>query len=585
MITPETLGPRFEKHRQLAMRIVAWVTAVSVIAVAGAAVLTGSNATWAIVAFSLVLTGIGFGALRMSGAQGRVVLSLALIGQCILLNAAMIGHPMQADSHLFYFTALTAIATLSSRPALLAALAVIVAHHLLASVFFPALAFPTADLWYDIMRSGFHAVAAALAVGNLVLIVNIRLLQTVYAERRAMKLEEAMEESEQALATAERKSAEALEEKSRAEEALSAAARSQTEAEAALRNAEENAAAARRAEEQTEETRRKFKAEIDEVIAHLQEKLFRLAEGDLTTRIERPLPPAFAELSQSFNLGVARLEGALAEVRNEVVSIQVQSQEINDAAADLGQRTEKQVKTLTEAASTLQQLTTLITEIAGDTRAARQATEETRSEAASGTDVMTNTVSAMDKIEQSSSEVRKIITVIDDIAFQTNLLALNAGVEAARAGEAGRGFAVVANEVRALAQRSSNAAKEIDELISGSAGHVADGVGLVKNTGNALSSIRDAVERTAERIQAVSEATNEQSRGLTEVNAAISELESFTQNNAAIFEETQSANAVLFKTTKALSERIAQFRIKDQPDTGCISDYAFDSRDLGAASA
>ncbi|MBT9383201.1 methyl-accepting chemotaxis protein [Pseudooceanicola sp. CBS1P-1] len=248
-------------------------------------------------------------------------------------------------------------------------------------------------------------------------------------------------------------------------------------------------------------------------------------------------------------------------VQAEVVSIRNQSREIRDAAEDLGRRTEKQVATLSDAAATLQQLTTLIEEIARDTAAARTATEDSRNQAGSGNQLMETTVSAMDQIEGSSSEIRKIITVIDDIAFQTNLLALNAGVEAARAGEAGRGFAVVANEVRALAQRSSNAAKEIDGLINTSASHVHRGVDLVKTTGTALSGIRTAVERTVERMQAVSEATADQSRGLREVSTAITELEAFTQSNAAIFEETLSSNAVLSETANTLAARVGEFRI------------------------
>tara|TARA_R110000868_G_scaffold408790_3_gene692738 strand:+ start:112058 stop:113860 length:1803 start_codon:yes stop_codon:yes gene_type:complete len=558
----DTLGQRFESHRRLATRIVRWVVYLSAPAVAGAAFLTGGGMFWPVLIATILLAAFGAATSRMPGKIGRVLLSLALIAQCFLMNAAMMGHPMQPDSHMLYFTALTAIATLSSRPALLASLALIVAHHLLTTLLLPSLTFLTADISFNLIRSGYHAVAVALAVGNLLLIVNIRLLQTVFSERRAVKLEEAMKDVKSALAQAERQHEAARQAQVLAEQATASAMAARTEAETALKRAEDNASAAVLAQAETAEMRQKHEQEVAEVIDHLQEKLALVAEGDLTTRIDRPLPVAFSDLSRSFNTGVARLEDALVAVQEEVLSIQRQSQEINGAAEDLGKRTEKQVSTLTETASTLSQLTLLIRDIARDTGAARTATDETKVEATSGTDVMGKTVTAMDQIEGSSSEIRKIITVIDDIAFQTNLLALNAGVEAARAGEAGRGFAVVANEVRALAQRSSEAAKEIDALINGSATHVMNGVGLVKTTGSALESIRNAVTLTAERMQAVAEATSEQSKGLTEVNTAIKNLEAFAQQNAAIFEETIAANAVLFETAEVLADRVGQFRIR-----------------------
>ncbi|MBR9763674.1 MAG: methyl-accepting chemotaxis protein [Rhodobacteraceae bacterium] len=561
VINEATLGPRFGKARVMAQRLVAFSCLASVPVVAAAGLLLRNGTFLPTTLAAAVLAVVACATLRRPGPRARVVVALALTGQCILFNAAMMGHPMQPDSHMLYLVALTAIATLSSRPALLWSGGVIGLHHLGMTFVAPALVYLSQDLSFNLGRVAFHGVTVLLAVCNLMIIVHFRLLQTVFSERRAGQLERAMQEAQDSLHEARRQKEEAQEATRRAEEAHAAATRAQREAESALREAEANASAARAAEARNTETREQHAREVEEVIAHLQQKLSNLAQGDLTTRIDRPLPAAFADLSQSFNIGVARLEEAFAAVQAEVVSIRVQSREINDAAEDLGRRTEKQVTTLSEAAGTLQQLTTLIGEIASDTGAARTATEETRGEAVSGTEVMTRTVSAMDQIEGSSAEIRKIITVIDDIAFQTNLLALNAGVEAARAGNAGRGFAVVANEVRALAQRSSEAAKEIDALINSSAGHVGRGVTLVKSTGSALGSIREAVERTAVRMQAVADATADQSRGLNEVNAAIKELEAFTQRNAAIFEETLTANALLSETAEGLTARIGQFRI------------------------
>ncbi|MXN16476.1 hypothetical protein GR170_01410 [Pseudooceanicola sp. GBMRC 2024] len=551
------LGPRFlRQRRQVARALGLAGMALPLLVAAAAWFADNGTLPWVLPATLLAALGAVLAARRDSRA-GHVTLALALVAQCILLNAALKGQPVQSDSHVLYFIALAAISMLSSRTALAGAGALILAHHLLLGLLFPRLVFLDSGLSHVLFQLG----ALALTGGLLTLMISARRTQTLFSERRHGQLEAAMEKARIALAQADSRQREAEEAMTLTEEAIASATRARSEAEDALRRSEENAAALRQAEAEVAATQARHRAGVEAVIALLRERLAALAGGDLTTRIDQPLPSEFDGLSESFNAGVARLEEAMTVVQAEVVSIRNQSREIRDAAEDLGRRTEKQVATLSDAAATLQQLTTLIEEIARDTAAARTATEDSRNQAGSGNQLMETTVSAMDQIEGSSSEIRKIITVIDDIAFQTNLLALNAGVEAARAGEAGRGFAVVANEVRALAQRSSNAAKEIDGLINTSASHVHRGVDLVKTTGTALSGIRTAVERTVERMQAVSEATADQSRGLREVSTAITELEAFTQSNAAIFEETLSSNAVLSETANTLAARVGEFRI------------------------
>jgi len=242
-------------------------------------------------------------------------------------------------------------------------------------------------------------------------------------------------------------------------------------------------------------------------------------------------------------------------------SINDQSREISASATDLSTRTEKQAATLAEIAATLKELTRTIDLVASSSGEARKMAETASAEAAEGTGIMSQAVDAMDRIEGSSREIQKITSVIDDIAFQTNLLALNAGVEAARAGEAGRGFAVVASEVRALAQRSSDAAAEINGLISNSVGEIAGGAALVKTTGTALEGIQGSVTRITERLRSIAEATADQSRGLGEVNQAISELERVTQQNAGMFEETTAANAMLAGSADRLTDLMRGFRL------------------------
>lgn len=186
---------------------------------------------------------------------------------------------------------------------------------------------------------------------------------------------------------------------------------------------------------------------------------------------------------------------------------------------------------------------------------------DAQSNAEKGGEVARQAVDAMDGIKTSSQEISKITSVIDDIAFQTNLLALNAGVEAARAGEAGRGFAVVATEVRALAQRSSDAAREIDTLISSSGEQVERGVTLVDNTGAALASIVKSVSEISKRVSTIAASAREQSGALAEINTAVNELDHVTQQNAAMFEETTAASHALTAEADALAGAVARFKL------------------------
>jgi methyl-accepting chemotaxis protein len=187
----------------------------------------------------------------------------------------------------------------------------------------------------------------------------------------------------------------------------------------------------------------------------------------------------------------------------------------------------------------------------------------TRAQAEKSGEVVVQTVAAMDQIANSSERIASITRVIEDIAFQTNLLALNAGVEAARAGEAGRGFAVVASEVRALAQRCTDAAREINDLISESGGHVKRGVDLVGETGEALRGIVTAIGTVSSLVSEIAESSRQQSTGLTEINAAVTDLDQSTQQNAARLEETTAASQGLTNDANAMVRAVAKFRLKD----------------------
>ena len=300
------------------------------------------------------------------------------------------------------------------------------------------------------------------------------------------------------------------------------------------------------------------------VVDKLKVGLRQLADGDLTVAIHEEFRSEYEQLRTNFNQAVESLHSAMGAVIQNSESIRGETGEISNAADDLARRTEKQAGTLEQTAAALDQLTASVKSAASGADEASQIAASAQNKAETGGEVARKAVSAMDAIKSSSKEISKITSVIDDIAFQTNLLALNAGVEAARAGEAGRGFAVVATEVRALAQRSSDAAREINQLISSSGNHVRSGVELVDRTGDALNEIVTAVVDISSRVASIATSAREQSSGLNEINSAMNDLDQVTQQNAAMFEETTAASHALTSEANALVEAAGRFRVDAQ---------------------
>ncbi|GAA0526385.1 methyl-accepting chemotaxis protein [Rhizomicrobium palustre] len=301
--------------------------------------------------------------------------------------------------------------------------------------------------------------------------------------------------------------------------------------------------------------------QVQVIVGSVGEGLSALANGDLTARISAELTGPFAKLKDDFNVAMGRLETTMQQVTTSTREISSGAADISKATDDLSRRTEQQAATLEETAAALEEITnsvkttaTAIKEANGRAIAAKSAAEE-------GGTVVGTAVATMDKIEQSSKQIAEIIGVIDEIAFQTNLLALNAGVEAARAGEAGKGFAVVATEVRALAGRSSDAAKKIKALITASEGHVAEGVKIVGDTGQALGRIVEQILHINELVSQVSQAAGQQSSSISEVNTAVGQMDQVTQQNAAMVEESTAAARSLAHETEELAQQIGFFRV------------------------
>lgn len=297
------------------------------------------------------------------------------------------------------------------------------------------------------------------------------------------------------------------------------------------------------------------------VVEALRQGLRKLNGGDLTARIDEPFAGNYEDLRHDFNNTVQNMATAMLDILKNAENISNEARDISSTADGLSRRTENTAATLEQTAAALDLLTNSVKATADGAERADQAVSTAKANAESSSKVVIETVSAMDQISSSSERITSIIKVIDDIAFQTNLLALNAGVEAARAGDAGRGFAVVASEVRALAQRSSDAAREINDLIANSASQVRRGVALVDKTGDALKQIADSVSEIAELVSDIAVASRQQSANLVEINSAVTQLDQSTQQNAARLEETTAASEGLTKDAVALVGTVSHFKV------------------------
>ncbi|WOI53490.1 methyl-accepting chemotaxis protein [Parvularcula sp. LCG005] len=300
-----------------------------------------------------------------------------------------------------------------------------------------------------------------------------------------------------------------------------------------------------------------------QVVENLARGLKSLASGDLTHRISTPFTSEYEQLRVDFNSAISGLEQAVNAIIGNAGNIDATVRNISSAADNLSKRTANQAATLEETAAALDEVTEAVNETAQGANHANKAVGSARQMAEESDVIVKRAVEAMGNIEASSSEVSKILGVIDEIAFQTNLLALNAGVEAARAGDAGQGFAVIATEVRALARRSSDAAKEINELISSSSKQVGIGVELVGNAGGSLSKIMGSVKEVSELVSKIAVSAQEQARGLSEVNNSINQMDQATQQNAAMVEESTATSHALSEEASELVRCIAHFQTSE----------------------
>ncbi len=514
----------FEAQRHRGASLIGILLWLQIPLVAGIAVVM--DRPWMMpAAVALGVAAIATVATRATGAglSARIILGVALMGLISMMVALLAGDPLQVDMHMYYFAGLALLMLMLDWRVIAAGAGTVAVHHVVLNFALPSMIYPGGG---NLVRLSMHAVILVIEAAALVWLAMTlaKMFEVLAVEREA---------SEEARKRAEQASAEVV---------------------ARGREADE-------ARERGDLLRRETAEKQELVVGGLAEALARLADGELTYRLRAEFPSEYAGLRDDFNLALERLDGAMKAVAEASGAVAQGSGEINEAAGNLSRRTETQAGRLEETAAALTEITEAVGKAASGIREAARVTGEAKQDAEAGGEVVQRAVGAMASLEQSSKQIGQIIHVIDEIAFQTNLLALNAGVEAARAGEAGKGFAVVAQEVRALAQRSADAAKEISALISTSTGQVGESVALVGRTGEALQTIVGRVTVLDGLIRDVSGSAEEQARSLGEINSAVNQMDELTQQNAAMVEEASAASTALSQEARRLNELLGAFRV------------------------
>jgi methyl-accepting chemotaxis protein len=304
-------------------------------------------------------------------------------------------------------------------------------------------------------------------------------------------------------------------------------------------------------------------AQREQAVARVGEGMAALAKGDLTFRMTADIPAEYAEIRDQFNGAMDRLQEMVATIKTTSSAIAASSREISSGAENLSSRTEQQASALEESAATTEQLAASVKMSSQASRESVALADDATSVARAGGTIVHDAVDAMTRIEGASKRISEITGVIDGIAFQTNLLALNAAVEAARAGDAGRSFAVVAAEVRALAQRSAQAAKDITGLIASSDAEVTEGVKLVRLAGTTLEKIVDASLRVSATVSEIATAAGEQANGIDEMSQTVTHMDEITQHNATLAEESAASARTLLEQTEQLNRLVSAFRTQE----------------------
>ncbi len=477
----------------------------------------------------------------------KPILALTFIGQPMALTAAFSQHPWQIDSHMAFFAFLAVLVSLRDVRSIVVATIAIALHHLGMTLLLPELVYPSGSTVQGLERTIFHAVVVLIEAAALIVVIRtINGLLTENAERlrdveaSTISAEAARDAAVAAKTEADEQHSVALAAKAQAEEALAQSQRDAAEVQAANERARESEAA-REASLQRRQT------EIDEVLAALGAGLHALATKHVSARIAAPFSPDYESLRQDFNAAAEALQRSLIEVTGQSEAMLDEARPIGAEMSRVAQGARDQALIIQGASEKMQDVATRVRETVQDATVTAEAVQNLHQIAESSSEVVESASAAMAEIDRSAQEMAKIIDVIEQIAFQTNLLALNAGVEAARAGEAGRGFAVVASEVRALSQRSSEAAQSIGTLILTSQKHVKVGVTHVADTVKSLRDVREGVVDVTERINTSADVSRTQADAIGKIDSTVRAAEKDALQNAENVDDMAAAVDALIK--------------------------------------
>ncbi|WP_343082207.1 methyl-accepting chemotaxis protein [Ostreiculturibacter nitratireducens] len=538
-----------------------------------------------------VLGEIGF---RQGGRIQRTMAVQSIVGQPIALVAAFAGHPWQMDMHMAFFAALSAAVAVTGVQALVVGTLMIALHHLSLTVLAPWLVYPSPDLMGNVQRTLIHALAVLIEAGVLYSAIRSRLAMDrdgMAAQARIAAALASAEEARNATAAALREA-----------EAARAQAESETEramaADKAARALEEEGAARRREMMETlerefsalvekgvsgdltgritasfgdpvltrlAESLNTFFAELENVIDGVAEHMAALARGEIGSTLSRPRRGRFEELRISVNRTAAEQRRVIEAIQRSIGNSLDAAVRIERTAGAVARQSETAAAALRQTASTVSGLSQVVATNTRLIRGAERSVTEMSDRSRFGTEKVESAIAAVHAIEDSSRKISQISEMIDTLAFQTNLLALNSGVEAARAGEAGKGFSVVASEVRNLAQRSTEAARNIARLIEESTRSVTNGVRMVGETGEVLAAIADAMGTFSADVGAVAHSGREQEAGIQEVNRAIAQMERFAVDQAREADKALVSAQAVKEEIASLSEIVARYSAAPVP--------------------